>query len=232
MSVGGSHFWKLHVGDSFSDVSRSQPFYKKIETLLHHGITSGCDATQYCPGNPVPRDQMAIFVAKGIAGSGELVPSAGKVVAAAYNCSPGGHSLFSDVSPTDSFCKHVHYLAAQNVTLGCTATQYCPTLTITRDAMASFIAKAIVAPQGGPGVPVVYADSGTGRSYSCNPGSPNLHFTDVPVSNAFCKHIHYLWARGFVDGCSATQYCPGNPVDRDAMAKFIANGFGLQLYGP
>ena len=54
----------------------------------------------------------------------------------------------------------------------------------------------------------------------------------MPVSNPFCKHIHYLWARGIVAGCSATLYCPTQSVNRDAMAKFIANGFNLQLYKP
>ena len=232
LSVGGSQFWNLHVGDSFTDVPRSEPFYRKIETLLHRGITTGCNATQYCPATVVSRDAMAIFVAKGIAGLGELVPSTGTVGAAPYDCSPGGHSLFTDVAPADSFCKHVHYLAAQNVTAGCNAAQYCPAQAITRDAMASFIAKAIVAPGGGNAVPIAYSDPTTSRSYSCISGSANLHFTDVPLSSAFCKHIHYLWAKGIVDGCTATKYCPGSPVPRDAMAKFIANGFGLQLYGP
>ena len=233
LTVGGSHVWTLHVGDSFDDVPRSQPFYKKIETLLHNGITSGCAAGLYCPASPVPRDQMAIFVAKGISGAGALVPTTGFVGVQAYDCSPGGHSLFTDVAPTDSSCRHVHYLAAKNVTLGCSATQYCPTQTITRDAMASFIAKAIVAPGGGNAVPLTYGpDALTGLSYSCAPGSPNLHFSDVPVSNAFCKHIHYLWAKGIVSGCSATQYCPTQSVNRDAMAKFLSNGFDLQLYGP
>jgi hypothetical protein len=233
LGIGGTQVWTLHVGDSFSDVPRSQPFYKKIETLLHNGITTGCNATQYCPGLPVSRDQMGIFIAKGIAGLGELVPVSGLVSGAAYNCSAGGHSLFTDVSPTASFCRHVHYLASQNVTLGCSAAAYCPSLTVTRDAMASFIAKAVVAPGGGNAVPLAYGpDPATGLSYSCAPGSPNLHFTDVPASNAFCKHIHYLWAKGIVGGCTATQYCPTQTVNRDAMAKFIANGFGLQLYGP
>ena len=232
LSAGGSQLWTLHIGDSFPDVPRSEPFYKKIETLLHNGITTGCNATQYCPSATVTRDAMAIFIAKGIAGLGELVPSKGTVSGAAYDCSSGGHSLFTDVAPTDSFCKHVHYLAAENVTLGCNATQYCPGQAITRDAMASFIAKAIVAPDGGAAVPVSYTDPTTSRSYSCISGSPNLHFSDVLVSNAFCKHIHYLWAKGIVDGCSATKYCPASTVARDAMAKFIANGFGLQLYGP
>jgi hypothetical protein len=44
--------------------------------------------------------------------------------------------------------------------------------------------------------------------------------------------VHYLWARGFVGGCSATAYCPTGSVSRDAMAKFLVNTFDLQLYGP
>ena len=236
VSFGGGHLWNLHVGDSFTDVPRSQPFYKKIETLLHNGIGAGCSATQYCPGQTVTRDQMSIFIARALAGQGEFVPRTGSVsgivFGSKYDCSAAGNSLFTDVKPTDSFCRHAHYLAAQQVTLGCGNFQYCPGAPVTRDAMASFIAKALVAPDGGGAVPTTYTDPATSRSYSCASGSPNLHFTDVPVSNAFCKHIHYLWAKGIVDGCTATTYCPSAPVARDAMAKFIGNGFGLQLYGP
>ena len=232
LSLGGSHTWTLHVGDSFTDVPRTQPFYKKIETLLHNGVTSGCTPTQYCPGTTVSRGQMAIFIAKGMAGAGEYVPTAGLLNGQPYDCSPGGVSRFADVAAADSFCRHVHYLGAQNVTLGCSASQYCPGQNVTRDAMASFIAKALVAPGGGNAVPLVYSDPDTGLAYSCALGSPNLHFSDVPVSHPFCRHIHFLWAKGIVSGCSATQYCPAAPVARDAMAKFLANGFGLKLYGP
>jgi hypothetical protein len=232
LSTGGTQFWKIHFGDSFADVPRTQPFYRKIETLLHHDVTTGCAAGLYCPGAAVPRDQMAIFVAKILAGGGPYVPTSGLVGGAAYRCAAGGTSLFSDVATTDTFCRHVHYLAADDVTLGCAAGKYCPSQTVTRDAMASFIAKAIVAPGGGAAVPAAYTDGTTGRSYSCAAGSPQTHFTDVPASNAFCKHVHFLWAKGVVDGCSATKYCPTQPVTRDAMAKFLANGFGLELYGP
>jgi hypothetical protein len=99
--------------------------------------------------------------------------------------------------------------------------------------MAAFVAKAIFAPKGAATVPLTYGpDLKTGFSYSCDPSTPNTHFTDVPVSEQFCKHIHYLWATGVLTGCTATEYCPTASVTRDAMAKFIANGFGLQLYGP
>ncbi len=102
LDVNGSQIWTLHVGGSFSDVPRSQPFYAKIETMLHFGITTGCTATAYCPGDVVPRDQMAIFIAKAIAGTGPLVPTAGFVGGQSYNCINGGHSLFTDVAADGS----------------------------------------------------------------------------------------------------------------------------------
>jgi hypothetical protein len=54
----------------------------------------------------------------------------------------------------------------------------------------------------------------------------------VPASNSFCKHVHYLWARGIISGISPTQYGPSFNVTRDAMAKFLSNAFNLLLYGP
>jgi hypothetical protein len=224
--------WKLHLGDSFTDVPRSELFYKKIETIFHNGITVGCTPTEYCPTDKVPRSQMAIFIARGVA-HGAGLPTSGTVGATPYNCSAGGASAFSDVSPTAIYCKGVHFIAAQNVTSGCAPALFCPNPNVTRAEMAIFIAKGMVAPAGGPAVPMSYGpDPVTGFSYSCNPASPNLHFSDVVVSDSFCKHAHFLWARGVISGCSATEYCPGTQVGRDEMAKFLANAFGLQLYGP
>ncbi len=99
--------------------------------------------------------------------------------------------------------------------------------------MAGFIAKGTVAPAGGIAIPLVYGpDPTTGFGYSCDAASPNTHFADVPATDPFCKHIHYLWAKGFISGCDATNYCPEGLVTRGAMAKFLTNAFGLQLYGP
>jgi hypothetical protein len=124
-------------------------------------------------------------------------------------------------------------IAAQGVTLGCSATSYCPNGSVSRLEMAAFIAKATVAPLGGSAVPLSYGpDPATGNSYSCAAGSPNVHFTDVPAANAFCKHVHFLWARGIIGGCTETSYCPEADVTRDTMAKFLTNAFALTLYGP
>jgi hypothetical protein len=232
LTGGSNRTWQLHVGDSFTDVPRSQPFYAKIETLLHTGITAGCTVTTYCPTATVSRGAMAIFIAKGLAGGGPNVPAAGSVGGSPYNCVPGpsGVSLFTDVKPTDIFCRHVHYIAGQNVTAGCSATEYCPSGTITRIEMAAFIAKAVVAPLGGTAVPLSYTDPVSGLSYNCN--GANIHFTDVPYSNVFCKHVHFLWSKGIIGGISPTLYGPTQNVTRDAMAKFLSNAFNLLLYGP
>ena len=167
------------------------------------------------PHDAVSRDQMSIFLAKGIAGGGPQVPVSGSFQGNPYNCVNGGTSLFADVAPTDIFCKHVHYMAVQNVTLGCSGGNFCPHGTISRSDMAIFVAKAIVAPGGGGAVPQTYTDAGTGLAYSCNPASPNLHFTDISVNDAFCKHVHFLWAQNIVSGCTATTYCPTQGVTRD-----------------
>jgi hypothetical protein len=225
--------WTLHLGDSFTDVPRSYPFYKKIETIFHNLITVGCTPTEYCPTDPVPRSQMAIFIARGIAKGGANVPSSGTWNGQPYDCRVGGISLFADVSPAAIYCKSVHYLAVQNVTAGCAPGLYCPTANVTRAEMAIFIAKAIVAPSGGAAVPLTYGpDPDTGFSYSCNTGSPNLYFTDITTSDSFCKHAHFLWAKGIIVGCPDSQYCPTTDVQRDEMSKFLSNAFKLLLYGP
>ncbi len=232
-TVSRAKEWKLHIGGSFSDVPRSHPFYRKIETLFHSGITSGCAPGAYCPGGTITRSQIAIFLAKGSAGGEAGLPESGTVATASYSCTDGGESIYADVLPTSSFCRHVHYLAAQNVMGGCGAFYFCPNDAVSRHEMAVLVASATVAPAGSPGIPLTYGpDASTGLSYSCDETNPNVHFFDVPASVPYCKHAHYLWARGIVAGCGPAQYCLGGKVTRDQMAKFLVNAFGLRLYGP
>ncbi len=54
-TLGQQKQWRLHVGASFTDVPTANPFYRFIETLLHHQITGGCGGTNYCPANSTSR---------------------------------------------------------------------------------------------------------------------------------------------------------------------------------
>lgn len=50
----------------FDDVPTSHPFFQHIEALVASGITAGCDADSFCPGDPLTRGQMAVFLAKAL----------------------------------------------------------------------------------------------------------------------------------------------------------------------
>jgi hypothetical protein len=63
--------WRRQIRDapatpSFQDVPTSDQAFQFIEALKASGITAGCDATHYCPDQPLTRRQMAVFLAKGL----------------------------------------------------------------------------------------------------------------------------------------------------------------------
>jgi len=121
--------WTLHIGGSFADAPAGHLFYRWIETVLHHGVTSGCAASSYCPDAPVTRAQMAVFLLKSKMGGGYAPPAASGTV-------------FGDV-PAGSFAAAwIEDLAASGVTSGCGVAVYCPYAAVTRAQMAAFLLKA------------------------------------------------------------------------------------------
>ncbi len=66
----------------FADVLCAPPFAPWIEALYFEGITGGCGAGvsegagNYCPQNPVRRDQMAVFLLKAKYGASYVPPPA------------------------------------------------------------------------------------------------------------------------------------------------------------
>lgn len=46
---------------------------------------------------------------------------------------------FTDVDSADAFCPNVEWIRNRSITLGCTATTYCPGQSVTRLAMAAFL---------------------------------------------------------------------------------------------
>ena len=121
--------WTLHVGASFADVPSNDPFYAKIETLFHDGVTAGCSGVNYCPGDPVTRAQMAVFLLKGKLGFVYAPPA-------------GTGARFADVPPGSFALDWIEDLADSGVTAGCDASFYCPDRAVTRAQMAVFLLKA------------------------------------------------------------------------------------------
>ena len=51
---------------TFLDVPTNSGQFQFVEALVAAGITAGCGGGNYCPGNPVTRGQMAVFIAKAL----------------------------------------------------------------------------------------------------------------------------------------------------------------------
>ncbi|WP_456375413.1 S-layer homology domain-containing protein [Thiolapillus sp.] len=60
-----------------------------------------------------------------------------------------------------------------------------------------------------------------------SPAPATATFSDVPTTHQFFREIEALADSGITSGCSATQYCPDDPVTRGQMAVFLAKGLGL-----
>jgi hypothetical protein len=199
---GQEKTWNVHVGDSFTDVPRGNPFYRFVETLLHKGVTGGCGASTYCPASSTTREQMAVFVLIAREGAG-YAPVA---------CAPP--NTFGDVPETSPFCRFIEELSNRGVVGGCGGGNYCPGEAVTREQMAVFVLRTLDPALDPP---------------ACAP--PNM-FDDVPETSLFCRWIEELARRGVVSGCGGGNYCPADPVTREQMGVFLGVSFGLTLYGP
>ena len=83
----------------------------------------------------INRAQMAVMLIKGLYGKTYVPPAATGTV-------------FTDVPKTLPLAAWIEQLARMQVTLGCTATTYCPNGTITRAEMAVFFSRQFSLPAG------------------------------------------------------------------------------------
>jgi hypothetical protein len=103
----------------------------------------------------------------------------------------------------------INSIAEAGITKGCNPpanTRYCPTNVVDRGAMAAFLRRAFDLP------------SGTADYFVDDNGS------------IFEHDINAIAEANITKGCnppSNNRYCPGNVVDRGAMAAFLRRGLGL-----
>ena len=104
---------------------------------------------------------------------------------------------------------NIEAIAAEGITLGCNPPEnslFCPADSVTRGAMAAFIARAL-------GLPAVDGD----------------HFNDDGAST-FEDAINRVAATGITQGCNPpenTRFCPGRTMTRGEMAAFLVRAFDL-----
>jgi hypothetical protein len=162
----------------FTDVPSVHPFFGDIGWLVEQGITAGCGDDRFCPESSVTRAQMASFLVRAL----DLPPSA------TDHFTDDGSSIHEN---------DINALAEAGVTGGCGANRYCPSASVTRAQMASFLV----------------------RAFELAPSSTDPFLDDE--SSVHENDINALAHAGVTAGCTATTYCPTNAVTRAQMAAFL-----------
>ncbi len=163
---------------------------------------SGNDDGTYQPAQIVTRDQMAVFIARALAGGEANVPAG-----------PATPS-FPNV-PADYWAyRHVEFLKAQKVVLGYTNGTYGASDVVDRGQMAVFIARAVVNVGQRPDLPNYIP-----------PTTPT--FPDVLPDAWDYKFVEFLVEKSVVQGEADGQFHPELLCSRDQMAVFVARAFGL-----
>jgi parallel beta helix pectate lyase-like protein/S-layer family protein len=168
--------------DGFIDIATSI-FRDDIIWISDQGITSGCSTDRYCPDASVSRGQMAAFLSR------------------ALNLPASSVDAFDDDNGS-LFEADINRVAAAGIATGCGDRLYCPDASVTREQMASFLARALSLPPSG-------TDYFTDDNTSIHEGA-----------------INSIRAAGITSGCTATLYCPKGVVSRGQMAAFLHRAFG------
>ena len=109
----------------------------------------------------------------------------------------GCDASFSDICG-NSFEEHIEWALENGITSGCGGTLFCPNSTVTRNQMASFIARALNLP---PATQDHFSDD-NGQTHEAD--------------------INKLAEAGISGGCAEGLYCPTAPVFREQMASFLS----------
>ena len=151
---------------------------ENIDRLADLGVTGGCAPYQFCPDDSVTRAQMATFLMR------------------ALDLPEAADDPFDD----DNGSTHeaaINALVAAGISSGCSADSFCGSDFVTREHMATFMARAFDLPP-----------------------SDDQPFGDV-VENQHAWAIRALAAAGITSGCGNGDFCPDDPVTRAQMASFL-----------
>jgi len=172
---------------AFPDVASSSPHAYNVAAIAERRVTTGRADGTYDPRAGVRRDQMATFIARAL-----NLP-----------LDPQAPDRFDDVPRGSAHRDAVNAVAAAGIAQGVAPRRYAPGATVTRDQMATFIARAF--------------DLGESNQDRFADTRGSVHRT----------RINAVAARGVTAGCSPDRYCPRLAVTRDQMASFLARALGF-----
>jgi PKD repeat protein len=187
----------------FADVPPDHWAATFIHTLYYTGITSGCGTDPasgsplYCPGSPIARGDLAVFL--------------GRALHPAPFSPPPASGVFHDVAITDPRAPWIEQLFHDGVTTGCQSSPvrlYCPTTSLSRAEMAVLLTVAShVTPPAATGI---FGDV------------PSSYW-----AARWIEEIFRLGITGGCQTSPVRLFCPSASVSRAEIAVFLSAAFHL-----
>lgn len=164
----------------FDDISYNSEHGRAVVELHSAGVINGCGSGQFCPRQALTRGQAASLIAR------------------ALDLDGGDGSVFSDVGSGGTHSGTIGAVASRGIVTGFDDGTFKPDQRLTREQMASILARAMnLSPRGGG------------------------QFSDVGASGTHGGNIYAIADAGIAQGCANDRYCPADTVTREQMASFI-----------
>jgi extracellular elastinolytic metalloproteinase len=125
----GAYNPQTPTSQRFADTPPSHFAYVFIEEVARRGIITTCAGGNFCPDQPITREEMAIWIIRALGEFNPPVPASQR---------------FNDVPPARPGYAFIEEMFLRGITFGCSATPplYCPDATVTRGQMAAFLSRA------------------------------------------------------------------------------------------
>ncbi len=183
---------------SFLDVPADHWAVQEIEAAKAADLVKGYEDYTYHPATAVTRDQMAVYLARAVAGGDANVP-------------PGPvQPTFPDVPATHWAYRYVEYAYDEEIVEGYPEGVYGPEQELDRGQMAAFVARGLAG----------------GETALSSYTPPELaSFPDVQPDAWMYRYVEYIKERQVVTGYDDGQYHPEVICARDQMAVYLARAF-------
>ena len=198
----------------FADIERTDYYAAPVGWMLANGLTTGCEADNYCQGEPTTRAHFVTF----------LWRAAGKPVPLMT-----GSELFSDVAATSFADAAIGWAGEQGVTTGCAVgddatRRFCPDAPATRGQIATLLYRYT-----GPDTDSDTRTTFTDLSWDSPPDAPTAGqdqpFADVARDSFYAAAIGWAREQGVANGCTVgddtPRFCPDHAAARGEVATLL-----------
>ena len=174
----------------FKDVSSQDWFYDAVEYVVENDLMSGTSSTRFSPKKTMTRAQFVTVLYRLTGDNVQSTASAG----------------FSDVKSTDYYYNAVNWASKNGITSGVGDNKFDPNGSVSREQMATFLAR--------------YIEKFHQGKFTAS-STPSTYTDDTKISSWAKSAIYDLTAYGLINGANGNKVQPKNVLSRAEGAAVL-----------